>query len=363
MEDLKYWLAFDKIPDLGPAKFSRIIKYFDDLESAWRANSPDLMSAGLSEMEASNIIIARSEINPEAAEEQLALADIKAVTINNSAYPKNLKEIYSPPPLLYYRGDISCLKGRCLAVVGSRRNSSYGESATKKIVTPLAESGMVIVSGLALGIDALAHQATLDANGLTVAILGSDLDWKNIGPKTNNKIAEKILDTGGALISTYPLGTSANKTTFPQRNRIISGLCQGTLIIEASESSGSLITANFALEQNRDIFAVPGSIYNPMSVGCNNLIKKGAKPIMSADDILEELSWQMTLKLDKKVVQLSLTAEENSLLDYLSQEPLSLDKLAEITNTRINALSAQLMILELKGVVKSIGGGNFVRNY
>jgi len=362
-EDLKYWLALDKIPDLGPAKFLKIIKYFDDLESAWKANLPDLMSTGMSEADASNMIIARSEINPDDELEKLAASGIDAVTIKESSYPKNLKEIYSPPPLLYFRGDINCLKGRCLAVVGSRRNTAYGDSAAKKIVGPLAESGMVIISGLALGIDALAHQSALDAKGLTAAVLGSDLDWKNIGPKTNTKLAEKILETSGCLLSNYPLGTFANKTTFPQRNRIISGLSQGALIIEAGESSGSLITANYALEQNRDIFAVPGSIFNPASAGCNNLIKKGAKPVMSADDILEELNWQMTLKLDKKCVQLSLSAEEEALLGNLSQDPLSLDKLAEITNTRINALSASLMILELKGVVKSVGGGNFIRNY
>lgn len=360
MNDLKYWLAFNQLAEIGPIKFQKILSAFSDLETAWGANLPDFMSAGLSEKNASDIIIKRSSIDPDEELEKMRVDGISAVIIRDQAYPKNLLETASAPPILFYRGNLACLTKPCLAVVGARKHTAYGQAAAEKIVTPLAEAGITIISGLALGIDAIAHTATLKAGGLTVAVLGSDLSWQNIGPKTNWNLAKQILDNNGCLISEYSLGTQANRQTFPQRNRIISGLARGVLIIEAGESSGSLITANYALEQNRDIFAVPDSIFSPYSAGANNLIKRGAKPVTEADDILGDWLCLETLKLDKNEMLSNADDTEKNIMEQLSFEPLHLDKLAEITNTRINVLSSKLMLMELKGLIKSVSGGKYM---
>ena len=333
------------------------------MEDAWRANLPELMSAGLTEKEANNIIINRSAINPGEELEKLIKLGIRAITITDADYPKNLKEIFDAPPILFYRGSIACLSRHCLAVVGARKHTAYGEAAAKKIVTPLAKNNITIVSGLALGIDALAHEATFKAGGLTAAVLGSDLDWKNIGPKTNLKLAEQILDSNGCLISEYSLGTTANRQTFPQRNRIISGLSRGVLIVEAGENSGSLITAACAVEQNRDVFAVPDSIFSPYSTGANNLIKRGAKPVTEADDILGDWLCQGELKLNKKELLETADEIEKIILDKLSFEPLHLDKLTELCQIKINMLSSKLMIMEMKGLVRSIDGGKYMKSF
>jgi len=360
--DLKYWIAMSRLPEMGALKFQKLISNFNNLEEAWRANLPELMSAGLSEKEANNIIINRSAIDPEAELEKLNKLGINVVTITDDDYSKNLKEIYNAPPIIFYRGDIACLQRHCLAVVGARKHTAYGEMAAKKIVTPLAKSNITIVSGLALGIDAISHEAALKAGGLTAAVLGSDLDWKNIGPKTNLKLAEQILENKGCLISEYPLGTTANRQTFPQRNRIISGLSRGVLIVEAGESSGSLITAACATEQNRDVFAVPDSIFSPYSAGANNLIKRGAKPVTEADDILSDWLCQGELKLNKKEIIDNADETEKNILDKLSFEPLHLDKLTELCQIRINVLSSKLMMMEIKGLVRSVDGGKYMRS-
>jgi len=361
MADLKYWVAFNLIPEVGPIKFQKLLAAFGELSPAWTADLPGLMSAGLSEKEATNIIIERSKIDPEAELAKIDKAGIKIAALTEPDYPANLKEIPNAPPLLFYRGSISCLSRPCLAVVGARKHTAYGQAAAEKIVAPLAAAGITIVSGLALGIDAIAHAATLKAGGLTAAVLGSDLDWQHIGPRTNLKLAEKILENNGCLLSEYGLGTEANRQTFPQRNRIISGLSRGTLIIEAGESSGSLITANYAIEQNRDLFAVPDSIFSPYSAGANNLIKRGVKPVTEANDIIADWLCLETLKLSKNEVLASADEEEKNILDQLSFEPIHLDKLAEITNTKIYILSGKLMMMELKGLVKSIDGGKYMR--
>jgi DNA processing protein len=361
MEELKYFLALSQLPGFGPVKFEKIFSIFPSLTEVWQASLPELMSCGLTEEEAQMIVTKKFASDPETELIKMEQAGICAVTIKDSNYPPLLKEIYGAPPILYYRGDINCLKKSNLAVVGSRKHTAYGKMAVEKIIPPIAQCGITIVSGLALGIDALAHQTTLDAKGITVAVLGSDLSWENIGPKTNFHLAEKILETGGCLLSDNPLGTPPNKTTFPQRNRIVSGLSRGVLVIEATDKSGSLITAGYALEQNRDVFAVPGNIFSPYSEGTNNLIKKGAKLTASAEDIIGELACQMSINLDKKSQLAGLSDEEKIIIENLSCEPVHLDKLAEIINIRINVLNSKLMIMELNGLVRNIGNGKYVR--
>lgn len=361
MLNASYLIALSQINFLGPARLRRLLGFFPDPKDAWTAKLPEFLAAGFNEKEATDIILKRQEIKPEEELKRLGQAGVKFVTFDEDDYPALLKEIYNAPPLLYYRGATSCLNVSCLGVVGARKHTAYGQQAAEKIIAGIAQAGITVVSGLALGIDALAHKTALDNRGLTAAVLGSDLSWDNIGPKTNFHLAEKILESDGCLISEFPLGKSANRTTFPQRNRIISGLSSGVLVIEAGENSGSLITASYALEQNRDVFAVPGNIFSSCSAGTNNLIKKGAKPVSDAADIIEEYGWQ-------KLPQITAIAEENrptelekEILGYLSAEPLHLDKIVQVCNIRINALSSLLMMMSIKGLVKDVGGGNYIK--
>ena len=250
----------------------------------------------------------------------------------------------------------------CLAVVGTRKFSAYGRQATEEIVYQLAERGLTIISGLALGIDALAHLACLNANGKTVAILGSGADQPSVYPSSNRYLIDKIISSQGAVISEYPVGTAPTKYTFPMRNRIISGLAKGVLVIEAPESSGALITAKYALDQNRDVFAIPGSIYSHNSKGVNNLIKQGAKLITGADDILQEFNIQVILQETKNEPAIS-QEEEKIVFNLLSKEPLHIDKIKQLSKLNINVLLSTLTIMEIKSLIKDLGGKNYIRNF
>ena len=359
-KELTYWVAFSKLKNIGPIRSQKIINFFPDLETAWRANIIDLQASGLEEKIAQEIIISRSQIDPGQELEKVKQENIKFVTIKDSAYPKLLKEIYGPPPLLYYRGSLSFLKDPSLAVVGARKYSLYGQQATEEIIGPLSRHKITIVSGLAIGIDALAHESCLNSHGQTVAVLGSGLNWQNIYPSINRFLAQKIIDSGGALISEYHPETLPAKYTFPLRNRIIAGLSIATLVIEAGENSGSLITARHALENNRDVFAIPGSIFNSRSQGTNNLIKKGAKLISSAEDILEELNLKDIQEFSVAESREEISEPEKSILQFLSQEPLHVDKIAIYSKIKINVLSSLLMMLEIKGLIKDLGGNNYI---
>lgn len=359
--DLKYCLALLRLPNFGPMKFRRVLENYPEIREAWQMKLPEWLALGFNLAEATAIVEAREKIDPEAELAKTEAEGLGVVAIFEAEYPPLLKEIHQPPPILFYRGRLDCLYQDCLAVVGSRKFTAYGQAVTNKIVTPLAQSGLTIVSGLALGIDSLAHRAALNGGGLTAAVLGSDLDWKNIGPKTNWQLAKDIIAGGGCLLSEYPLGTSASKGTFPQRNRIISGLSRGTLVVEAGENSGSLITANFALEQNREVFSAPGSIFSAASVGTNDLIKKGAKIVTQAADILAGLCWQTNLKMPAETAKQELGIEEALIMKHLEQEPQTLDKLSELTNIRINVLMEKVTLLEIIGLIKRTSGGQFLK--
>ncbi|MDO8668913.1 MAG: DNA-processing protein DprA [Candidatus Buchananbacteria bacterium] len=358
---LKYWVAYSRIQKIGPVNFKKLIDFFSDLKMAWQASQKQLISAGLDENLASEIIIQRQEINPEEEMALMARENVQAVILTDDNYPSNLKEIFNPPPVLYYRGSIDFLKNTCLAVVGTRKFSSYGQQATAEIVSQLAKSGLTIISGLAFGIDAMAHKACLEAGGKTIAILGSGPDKQCVFPSSNRYIADKIINAGGGLIAEYPIGTYPTKYTFPMRNRIISGLSKAVLIIEAPKSSGSLITARYGLDQNRDIFALPGSIYSANSQGTNNLIKEGAKLITSADDILQELNIQTVFEKLKSQPQID-NNEEKIVLDLLSKEPMHIDKIKKMSKLNINVLLSTLTIMEIKSLIKDLGGKNYIRN-
>ena len=278
--------------------------------------------------------------------------DIKTVSIKDSKYPRLLKKIKDPPKVIYYIGEIKA-EGDCFAIVGTRRFSSYGKQVALEIAGDLAEAGLIIVSGLAPGIDTFSHQAVVERKKRTIAVLGTGLGEKSIYPKSNLDLAKKIIENDGCLISEYPPETRGTKFTFPQRNRIISGLSLGTLVIEAKEKSGALITANFAFSQKRKVFAIPGSVYSSNSRGSHILIKSGAKLAENADDILRELNLPH-LKSEIKKIK-GENPEENSILEILKEESLDIDKI--IGKSGLSAASAvrTLAILEIKGKVKNLG--------
>lgn len=284
--------------------------------------------------------------------------EIKTISVNDKGYPKLLKEIKDPPKTLYLKGEILSSEN-CFAIVGARRCSVYGKQAALEIAGNLAEAGLTIVSGLAPGIDTFCHQAVLEKKKRTIAVLGTGIDEKSIYPQENLKLAEKILELGGALISEYPPGTPGSKFSFPRRNRIISGLSLGVLVIEAKEKSGALITANWAEKQGKKIFAIPGSIYSPNSKGCHYLIKKGAKLVENANDILQELKLRC-LKLNLKHEEIiGETKEEQLILGALKEKALYIDKIIKETKLPTAVAVSTLAILEIKGKVRNLGGNTY----
>ena len=285
----KYFNAFNLIDNIGPIAFKKILNYFGSLNIAWKSEINEFKQAGLNQFTIEQIRKQRPNINPDYEMERLEKEKIKIITIQDESYPKLLKEIYAPPAILYIRGSFKPSDKFSLGVVGTRKLSNYGQQITPKITSELSQSGLTIISGLAKGIDTIAHQAAIDNNGRTIAVLGSGIDSKSVYPAINKYLAEKITENG-AVISEFPINTKPLAQNFPQRNRIVSGLSLGILVIEAPEKSGAMITARNALEQNRDVFAIPGDILSNNSMGPNNLIKMGAKLVTKTNDILEELN-------------------------------------------------------------------------
>ena len=360
MEDLKYWLALGQFYKFGPVKFKKIKKHFPNMEAAFKAPFKEYLRAGIDEKTAEEFTIFKHQVEPDKLLENLNREKIKTLTIDDSAYPKLLKQIYDPPLLLYYRGDLDATSDFSLAIVGTRKFTAYGQQVTEKITRELIANGLAIVSGLALGIDTLAHLAAMDASGRTIAVLGSGLDRQNIYPSQNRYLADKIQAHGGLILSEYPLGTMPLKHHFPQRNRLISGMSLGTLVIEAGEKSGSIITAMHALDQNRDVFAVPGNIYSAYSAGTNSLIKLGAKLVSGAKDIIESLNLAEAVAYmeNKKIIPES--TEEKLILNKLNYEPLHIDELVRLTKLDASIINSTLTIMEMKGMIKNLGGMQYV---
>jgi DNA processing protein len=285
------------------------------------------------------------------------MEEIKTIVIKDKNYPKLLKEIKDAPETLYYLGEMKS-EENCFAIVGTRMASSYGMQVALEMAGDLAEAGLTIVSGLAPGIDTFCHQAVVERKKRTIAVLGTGLDEKSIYPKSNLKLAKKILETGGCLISEYPPGTRGTQFTFPQRNRIISGLSLGVLVIEAKQKSGALITAEWAKKQGRKVFAIPGPIYSLNSRGPHYLIKTGAKLVENANDILKELN----LPYSTPGVEYSIIGEneeENLILDVLKEGALDIDKIIERTKLSASKVASTIAILEIKGKVRNLGGNTY----
>ncbi len=355
--ELKYWVSFSRIPGIGRVKISQLLEYFSKLGDAWQAPSGELKKAGLDSKSVTTVVNLRPRIFPDAEIENLHKYKIKAITFNSPSYPQRLKEIHDYPPLIYVRGNLKPEDECCLAVVGTRRATVYGRQVTEEIVTELAKNKITIVSGLAKGIDSIAHRAALETNGRTIAVFASGLDI--VYPAENASLARDIIEKG-ALVSEYPLGTRPKADNFPRRNRIMSGISLGVLVIEAGERSGALITVEQALQQNREVFAVPGSILSPASKGTNSLLQQGATLVRNHIDILEELNLAMvTQQLEMKEL-LPTDKTEALLLRQLSSEPSHIDEICRQSSLTASTVSSALAMMELKGMVKQVGAMNYV---
>lgn len=354
----RYYLGFNLVPGMGPVRLQRLIEQCGSIEAAWNATTDDLIAAGIDSKTSASLIKLRRERDLHAELEQVIQADIAIVTLEDADYPKLLAEIPTAPPMLYVRGSLNPNDDWALAVVGTRSPTSYGKEATRHVVSGLAQSGVTIVSGLAIGIDAVAHMAALESGGRTLAVLGCGLDI--IYPERHRKLAEQVMEQG-ALISDYPLGTKPHPANFPPRNRIISGLSLGTLVVEAGEQSGALITVNFALDQGRDVFALPGSIFNKTSAGTHKLIRNGAALVTCADDILHELNLTTLTVHQEVAAALPDDPTEVALLNLLSKEPQHVDMLSRASGLPSAVVSSTLAILELKGFVRQAGTMEYVR--
>lgn len=359
IHELKYWNAFNQLVKIGAIRFKKIYSHFENMEQAWYADWQEFKRAGLEDQICDYIQIKRKEISPDREFEKIEKEKIKIITFKDKNYPKLLKEIYNPPALLYVRGEIKDEDEFALAVVGTRKMTSYGKQVIPDIVSTLARNKITIISGLALGCDTLVHETSLRAGGRTIAVIGSGLDKESIYPYSNKPLAEKI-EAQGAVISEFPCGSLPLRQNFPARNRIISGLALGTLVVEAPENSGALLTARAALEQNRDVFAIPQNIYNRTAAGPNNLIKMGAKLITSAEDILNELNLKSASSFIESKKITPDTAEEAKILEVLSKEPLHIDKIVQKTKMETRQVTSTLTLMEMKGKVRNLGALNYV---
>ncbi|MBN1936219.1 MAG: DNA-processing protein DprA [Anaerolineae bacterium] len=357
MSARKYWIGFNIIPQIGPAKVRALIDHFGDLEAAWHANATSLVQAGLDRRAIDNLIGRRGALDLDAEMDKIEQQDIAFLTWEDANYPALLQEVYNPPPVIYVRGELCPKDDWAIAIVGTRKATLYGKQVTERFSTDLALNRITIVSGLARGIDSVAHRAALDAGGRTIAVLGCGLD--RVYPAENHQLAHDIIKNG-ALISEYPLGTPADARNFPPRNRIISGLSLGVLVVEAGVGSGALITVNFATEQGREVFAVPGNIVSKSSEGCNRLIHDGAKMVLGVEDILEELNLSMIAQQVEARAVLPANETEARLLELISDAPTHMDELCRQSKLPIQEVSSTLALMELKGIVRQMGGMNYV---
>lgn len=357
MSDTKFRVAFTLVKGIGAVRLQALLDYFGDAESAWNAPAFDLVSAGLSKKLAERVVETRASLDLEQYMANLQAQEIQILTWDDPNYPVHLKQIDQPPPILYLKGAFSPEDAWAVAIVGTRAVTAYGRQVTEEVATVLAQNGVTIVSGLARGVDAVAHSAAVKAGGRTLAVLGSGVD--RIYPPEHRALAEKIM-LQGAVLSDYAPGTPPESANFPPRNRIISGLSLAVVVIEAAETSGSLITASFAAEQGREVFAVPGNIFAPQSKGTNRLIANGAKPLLVVNDILDALD--LTRNIERREIRKALPADptEAALFQLIGAEPLHVDEIRAQSGLPIDRVSSTLAMMELKGMVRQVGGMQYV---
>ncbi|HKD74160.1 MAG TPA: DNA-processing protein DprA, partial [Ktedonobacterales bacterium] len=353
-----FWVAWNRVRGVGPARFGRLIELFGDATTAWRAPVHDLRATGFDERLIADIERQRQAIDPDAEMARLERLQIAAITLHDPEYPRLLREIPLPPAVLYVRGELLPADERAIAIVGTRRVSAYGRQTTQQLARELAEQGMTIVSGLARGIDGIAHTAALDAGGRTLAVLGCGPDM--VYPPEHANLAARIV-AQGAVISEFAAGMRPEAGNFPARNRIISGMSSAVLVTEAPEKSGALITTRFAADQGRDVMAVPGSIFSRTSVACNRLIQDGALCVTSVADIINALNIHLLPQQMDMRALLPADATEARLLELLADEPRYVDDLCRDADLSAAVVSSTLIMLELKGLVRNLGNMTYGR--
>lgn len=352
-------LGFSNAPGIGPKSFLKLLKIYGNSKNAWEESSAEkFRTAGVRESTCKKFEEFKRTFEVDTYSIKMKNAKVAFISYESDYYPANLREIDSPPIGLFIKGNVELLtKPNLIGVVGARKITSYGKEVTEKLTSELCSQNFTIVSGMALGVDGIAHKAAIDNKGLTIAVLGCGVDCPY--PRENEKLYEEILDKDGLIISEYPLGMSAAKGTFPARNRIIAGISSAVLITEAAEDSGSLITAALALKQGKKVFAVPGQITSQMSRGSLKLIKQGAVMVSSAKDILDELNIKSQAPYSKQNNNSKfskLSKSEKMILEVLLNEEMTIDEIAKVTEIKIGNLSMILSKMELAGLIKNFGG-------
>lgn len=352
-----YWIGFNLVKGIGSVRLQGLLDFFGSLEIAWQAPADALRAAGLSQKLVENMVQVRHGADLEQIYENILKKGIQVLTWDEDAYPRRLKNIDQPPPVIYVRGTLAAEDDYAVAIVGTRRCTIYGRQVTEELAAYLAQNGITVVSGLARGIDTFAHQAALNAGGRTLAVLGCGVDI--IYPPENRRLGEQVI-ASGALVSDYAPGTRPDGPNFPPRNRIISGLTLATVVVEAGATSGALITAEFAANQGREVFAVPGNINAPHSLGTNRLIQQGAHPLLKMEDVLEVLNLEKAVEHQAARLVLPANETEAQLLRILTTEPQHVDEIVARSALPVESVSATLAMMELKGMVRQVGGMNYV---
>mgnify|MGYP000216547194 CR=1 FL=1 len=353
----RYWVGFNIVRGIGPARLRALLDYFGEIERAWHASPSELHNAGLDRRSLEHLLSVRSVLDLDREMKRIAAAGARVLTWEHPDYPRLLREIQDPPPVLYVRGELKKEDEWAVAMVGTRRASVYGREVARRLASALAQNGITVVSGLARGIDVEAHQAALKAGGRTIAVLGCGVD--RVYPPEHRRLAAEIV-AHGALVSDYPIGTPPEGPNFPPRNRIISGLSLGVIVVEAGARSGALITAEYAAEQGREVFAVPGSILSESYAGTNALIRDGARIVLGVEDVLEELNLSMVAEKMEARQVLPSNETEAILLSHLSTEPIHVDELQRQIGLPIAQVTSTLALMELKGMVRQVGGMKYV---
>lgn len=342
-------------PKITCKRYRELTAAFSNLDNVWRVEFDDLKKICWKDELINEFLLWRDTIDEEKIKQTLEKEQIQCITMTNSDYPPLLKEIYDPPICLFVRGNIKNITNP-LAVVGPRKYSAYGKQVTEEIVPKLARCNVTIISGLAMGIDGIAHNATLQAGGRTIAVLGSGINKENIYPACHKQLAEKIISSGGALVSEYPPGTEPNIFTFPRRNRIVAGMSVGTLVVEAAEESGALITAQFALDSSREVFCIPQNITSPTASGSNKFLKNGATIVTEADDIINAFNLQEFTKSPSGAKIIASNPTEEKILKLLSREPVHVDHIIKNSGIPSHEANSVLLLMEIQGKIKNTGG-------
>jgi DNA processing protein len=356
-DERAYWVAFNHIRGIGSARVQRLLKAFGDLHSAWAAPRSALAAAGLDDRAADAIASSRGSIEPEALLDGCLRRGIRVLIWKDAEYPVRLKELPTPPPVLYLKGTLCESDNLSAAVVGTRKTTAYGREVARMFASALAVSGVTVVSGMARGIDAEAHTAALERNGRTLAVFGCGVDI--LYPPEHGRLARRI-EESGALISDYPPGTPPDAANFPPRNRIIAGLSMATLVVEAGEESGALLTASYAADYGREVFAVPGSVLSESSRGCNRLIASGAQVAISPEEFLTALELDRTGPSIQMRMAIPESPLEEKILRALSAEPMHIDLLKSKVGLPVEEVSGALAMMELKGMVRPVGGMQYI---